>query len=93
MELIEVKKNQSLLDVAIEHYGFVDGVFQLVKDNPSLLGVTDNVFQGDLLFVDPALVKARIKAQLPTEGVSTITSDLRASGIGFWQINNDLIIQ
>lgn len=93
MDLIEVKKNQSLADIAIEHYGKLDCIFELVKDNTNLQGITDNVYEGDTLYINPALVSKRITAMLPAEGVATLDADIRAQGLGFWQIGIDFIVQ
>lgn len=43
---IESKPNQSIWDVAIQYYGAVDGVFDILADNPSLTGVNHLLIAG-----------------------------------------------
>ena len=36
MKTIEVKDNQTLLDIALQHYGTAEGISEILSDNPSL---------------------------------------------------------
>lgn len=49
---IEVKAGQSLVDIAIQEYGNVEGVFKFLVHNKGVLsGITDELLAGDKLAV------------------------------------------
>lgn len=51
MRLIEAQKGQSALDIAVQYYGSVEGVVDLLRLNPSLIAVERNCEQGQKLWV------------------------------------------
>lgn len=47
-----VREGQTIWDLALEQYGSVDGVFNIISDNPDV-GSVDHIFQnGDEIDVD-----------------------------------------
>ena len=91
MPKIIVKPGQSLFDVALQHYGSVEGVFDLVRRN-QLNGITDNVYAGDELDVAEVPLHPRMKAFLSRHSVATMEESLRPQGIGWWKINHDFVL-
>tara|TARA_Y100000588_G_scaffold217747_1_gene231659 strand:+ start:917 stop:1258 length:342 start_codon:yes stop_codon:yes gene_type:complete len=47
-----VSAGQSLMDIALEVYGDITGVFELLEDNPDLATVQDDIEGGQLLRID-----------------------------------------
>ncbi len=47
-------EGQSMLDVALEVYGDIDGVFALIEDNPELSSLDDELYPGQQLLIDSA---------------------------------------
>ena len=86
--MIVVEKGQSLMDIAVKHYGNIEGVFDLAQRN-DLKGITDNIYEGDVLKTGPPL-DVRVVDLLKPHQVATVTSEDRARGIGFWRIEKDL---
>ena len=85
MRVIKVIKNQSLLDIALQEYGSVNGAFWLVEDNDKLLGITDNVFENDELNIRDEVINEKMKNYLAPHDLATV-KDSRATGIGYWRI-------
>lgn len=93
MQTIEVRRGQSLMDIAVQEFGTVEAVFDLVQDN-NLRGITSNVYHGDELKIRNSSVGNRqklayIKVHQP---IATITNSERARGIGFWSIGKDFVV-
>lgn len=88
---ITIKGGQSLLDVALEHYGDALGVFYLTQDNPQLLSILDNLKAGETLDIRDTVLNAEIVRRAKRYGIHTLEGD-RAEGIGFWQIGMDFIV-
>jgi hypothetical protein len=90
MRVIEVKKDQSLFDIAIQEYGDITGVFDIVEDN-ELKGITDNVYQGDKLKIKDKIINNAMVNHLSTELIATVKG-VRGDGIGYLIIGVDNII-
>ena len=85
MTLHTVKHKQSLLDIALERYGTVAGLFDLIEAN-QLNGPTDNAYVGMSLVVPRSSQKNnRIVNYLSTYTVATLSDAIRATGIG-WMV-------
>lgn len=55
---IYVQAGQSLVDIAIQEYGNVEGIFKLLVHNKGLLsGITDELLAGDMLLVESSPAK------------------------------------
>ena len=91
MRVIKVIKNQSLLDIALQEYGSVNGAFWLVEDNDKLLGITDNVFENDELNIRDEVINVGAKAYLEPHDITTVEG-ARGEGIGFMRIETDFIV-
>lgn len=51
MRIIETQARQSVLDIAVQYYGSVEGVVDLLKLNPQLIAVERNCKAGEKLWV------------------------------------------
>ena len=101
MPRITVQPGQPLFDVALQHYGSLEGVFDIVRRN-RLNGITENLYAGeelealiaaapekDILQLQFDIVvsyKARIGAQ---DSIATIEDSIRGRGIGWWQLERE----
>lgn len=47
-----IYEGQSLLDVALELYGDIEGVITLIEDNPDLSSLDDDLYPGQQLLID-----------------------------------------
>ena len=92
MRIIKVRKNQSVFDIALQEYGNIGGAFFIVEDN-NLGGVTDNLHEGKMLKIKEIQGKdKRIRDFLSTEKITTVKG-VEGTGIGYWEINRNFIIQ
>ena len=88
MRTIKVKKDQSLMDISLQEYGNVEGVFLIVEDNDKLIGITDNVFAGEELLIRDNAINKRMADYLSPNEIATV-KDARGSGIGYMRIGID----
>ena len=82
MPKIIVQPGQSLLDIAVKHYGTAEGVFDLVCRN-RLNGLTQNIYPGDELDVAEVPQNLRVARFLEPHAVATIEDLIRGHGIGY----------
>lgn len=90
--------NQSLLDLSIMSYGTLEGLFELSLLNG--LAVTDDVatgspvevadFDGKLISVVDFIEKNNIR---PATGFTAVPIVEPLSGIGYWAIGVDFVVQ
>ena len=81
---------QSLMDIAVQEYGAVSQVFELVRAN-GLRGITDNVWAGDELVIPGSGPNRQRAAFMQAhQPIATIQDTDRAAGIGFWRIHFEL---
>ncbi len=92
MRIIKVKKDQSLADIALQEYGHVEGVFFLVEDNATLIGITDNIYEGDQLIIREEQINAPMQTFLADYIIAT-AKGARGCGIGYWTIGVDFEVQ
>jgi len=91
MQTIKVRKDQTLLDIALQEYGGVNGVFFLVEDNKNLIGITDSVFEGDDLLIRKEIINKQMVSYLREYEIAT-AKEVRGEGIGYWRIGKDFIV-
>lgn len=91
MPSIKVKQDQSLVDVALQEYGSVYGVFRLVEDNTRLLGPTDTLFEGDSLHIRTDKIHPQRVDYLRQTGIAT-AKGATGEGIGYWTIGRDFVV-
>ena len=91
--------NQSLLDLALQHTGTIESVFELAKDNA--LNITDDVQAGTPLYLGEGLgVRNDILAYYTAKNLQPATAFSkedeqvfeRLEGISIWAINLDFIV-
>ncbi len=85
MRITEVKYQQSLADVAIQHYGDVMGVYWLVEDN-NLRSVVDVIEHGKKLIIREQYLNKRVAEELKLKDVATMDTPCEPVGIGFEQV-------
>ncbi len=88
MQTIEVKKDQSLADIALQQYGHVEGVFFLVEDNTELIGITDNTYEGDQLIIREENLNSPMQTFLSDYNIAT-AKGARGEGIGYWNVGQN----
>lgn len=89
-KIISVKQDQTILDIAVQEYGSIEGAYDIVELN-GMSSVQDNLECGDQLMVGEVKNKA-IKTYLEDFEIVSGGDDARAEGIGFWRVDLDLII-
>lgn len=91
MRIIEVKHNQTLMDIALQEYGDVQGVFWLVDDNKELYGIVDTIEGGQELLIREEPMNVVMRDFLSSHVVAT-RDQSTGEGIGFWRMENEFII-
>ena len=86
---VVVLPGQSLFDLALQEYGSVDGVFDLIERN-KLNGPTDNVYPKEELELSDEKTAPRIHRYLSTFDLGTLEE--RADGIGWMQVERDFVV-
>ena len=96
---ITVLHNQSLLDLALQHTGTIESVFELAEANA--LNITDDVVAGNTLVLPAeALINKDILAYYTAKHLQPATAFTkedeqvfeRQEGISIWAINLDFIV-
>ena len=97
--IITALHNQSLLDLALQHTGTIESVFELAKDNA--LNITDDVVAGKTLvlpvevFSNKDILGYYIAKNLqPATAFSKEDEKVakRLEGISIWAINLDFVV-
>ena len=92
VKTIVVKGRQTLWDIAIQEYGSIEGVEQLIADNPGLVDYESNLVAGTLLkvksdAVDKDVVDFFTKNEL--EPISALDGENNTGGDFNNDFNND----
>ena len=96
---ITVLHNQSLLDLALQHTGTIESVFELAKDNA--LNITDDVQAGKTLVLPAeAFSNKDILSYYTAKNLQPATAFTkedeqvakRLEGISIWAINLDFVV-
>lgn len=91
--------NQSLLDLALQHTGSIESVFELAEANA--LNITDDVWAGAPLYLGEGLgVRNEILSYYTAKNLQPATAFSkedeqvfeRLEGISIWAINLDFIV-
>lgn len=97
--MITVLHNQSLLDLALQHTGTIESVFELAKDNA--LNITDDVQAGKTLvlpaetFTNKDILGYYTAKNLQPATAFTKEDEQvakRLEGISIWAINLDFVV-
>jgi hypothetical protein len=87
---VTVDNNQSIWDLAIEQYGSVDGVGQLILDNPMKLNFNDDVVAGTKIIVrEEMIINKPIVDYLNKKGIRLATAIAVPGGNVLGDFNND----
>jgi len=90
---------QTIWDIAVQEYGTLEAVFQLQGDNALVIPDLNTVLTpGTALVIqieDPAGIDGALRKMLNDAGVVVNSREpyTAPSGIGYWGIDDDLIIQ
>lgn len=87
----QAQNGQSLLDLAIQFYGDIQGIYWILQDNPQLQSMIDNIRAGDKIKIRASQIDKQVVAKCAQYGVFTLAQD-RAEGIGFWKIGADFSV-
>lgn len=87
----QAQNGQSLLDLAIQFYGDIQGIYWILQDNPQLQSMIDNIRAGDKIKIRASQIDKQVVAKCTQYGVFTLAQD-RAEGIGFWKIGADFSV-
>ena len=84
MKTITVQDRQTIWDIAMQEYGSVEGVFELIDDNPGLT-IDSNLTGGQLLKIKSAPVDIATLNYMQQNGIKPVSRD------GDWagDFNND----
>ena len=97
--IVTVLHNQSLLDLALQHTGTIESVFELAGAN--VLNITDDVVAGNTLVLpSEAFINKDILAYYTAKNIQPATAFTkedeqvfeRLEGISIWAINLDFVI-
>lgn len=97
---IIVLHNQSLFDVALQHSGSIESIFEIILAND--LSLTDEVKAGQTLTIPDVILKNKdilgyykAKKIQPATGFTAEDKQVleRQEGISIWAINLDFIVQ
>jgi len=72
MKTVIVEDRQTIWDIAVQEYGGVDGVFQLIEDNPGLT-IGSDLQGGQLLKIKSAPVNATVLAYMQLNNVKPVS--------------------
>lgn len=90
MVRITVDNNQSIWDIAIQYYGSVDGVQQLMIDNPTTINFNDPIVPGTKLIIRDEFVKNKpIVDYFTKKGLNLATAVSVPSAGGYGDYSND----
>jgi hypothetical protein len=89
-QFIKVIRNQSLVDIAVQYYGSVSGVFLLLEDNKELMSINDKLLPGQKIFVRDAL-QPKIVNYLKNP-VATLDESSTADGIGYMTVETNFFV-
>jgi len=97
--MITVLHNQSLLDLALQHTGSIESVFELAEANA--LNITDDIQAGKILILPTeAFTNKDILAYYTAKNIQPATAFTkedkqvleRLEGISIWAINLDFVV-
>ena len=90
MKQVAVNNNQSIWDLAIQYYGSVDGIKQLILDNPAKLNLSDGVVPGTKIIIREEMVfNKTIVDYLDKNRIKLATTVSVPNTSGFGDFSND----
>jgi hypothetical protein len=69
---VKVENNQTIWDLALRHYGSIDGAFKILQDNPTL-DLDVDLVQGTLVNINQAPLNKDVINYLIEKGVNPAT--------------------
>lgn len=90
MRQYRVKEDQNIFDIAVQEYGGVEGIINLIEDNPEIESV-DHIFKnGDEIFInDEQPVEVSIKKIFATRSLEVFGAEEPAPAGDFSDDFND----
>jgi hypothetical protein len=90
MKRIKIDNNQSIWDLAIQYYGSVDGIKQLILDNPTKLNLETNIIPGtEIIIREEMVINKAMVDYLNKKGITCATAVKVASATGSGDFSND----
>ncbi|MCE9539753.1 MAG: hypothetical protein K8R85_11115 [Bacteroidetes bacterium] len=90
MKQVTVENNQSIWDLAIQYYGSVDGIKQLILDNATKLNLNDSVVPGTKIIVrEEMIINKPMVDYLKKKEIKPATAVSVPSASGFGDYSND----
>lgn len=90
MKRIIIDNNQSIWDLAIQYYGSVDGIKQLILDNPTKLNLETNIIPGtEIIIREEMVINKAMVDYLNKKGITCATAVQVASATGSGDFSND----
>lgn len=98
MKRVTVLYGQNMNDLAIQEYGSTEGVFQLMKDNPTVITRLDmELVPGTMLFIKSAPVNDKVLQLFNNKGTQIGTwagqTPPKKKGVGYWKIGIDFKVK
>lgn len=95
--MTKIGNNQSLFDIALQEFGSIEAIFNIIQDNQNLFnGITDNVNIGDEINIRAISDKENktVKNYYKINKLKPATKDelMINEGIGYWVIEQNNII-
>ena len=81
MAIVSVQQGQNLFDIAIENYGTVVGVNDILLRNPHLFSLTQKLYEGDPIEVADEPIRLEVRREVQRSGV-VATDDRYSEGVG-----------
>jgi hypothetical protein len=91
--IVQAGVNQSIIDIAIQYAGSCDAAFGIASANG--IGLTDVLVPGQSLVI-PTVIEAGVAERLRLANISPAyyeTETQISSGVGYWYIDQDFIVQ
>lgn len=91
----KILENQNIFDIALQVYGNVEATFDILKANPGMNGITDNLLPGTLINLPDNvdnIANVNIQKIYTKNNQKVTTGSFKQEGIGYWVIEQNNII-
>ena len=98
MAKIKVLENQNVFDIAIQEYGQIESVFQVLQDNPDnkskAVSLSDKLLPGTILKINTndGNINLSVLNCFKKYNIQVTTGKDKGEGVGYWFIEQDNIV-
>ncbi|CAN5437132.1 hypothetical protein BH09BAC1_BH09BAC1_05030 [soil metagenome] len=97
MRKVPIGFGQSLVDMTIQEYGSIDGMVQIMIDNPATISSLDaDLVPGNVLNIQNEAKDDQVKRLFDTKGYKPATwipqANPRLVGVGYWRVGSTFTI-